>query len=290
MEVIDKNSVKRAVFHRHADANKGTLGSLLTVCGCYSMAGAAIMAGKAALRSGIGLLKMAVPQSIYPIVASNILESIYYPVAESNSGTFQASNSAFLLEKAEESRAVLIGCGMCLNTDTQRLVFDLIEQCTVPMVLDADALNAVSKEPDILKRAKAPLLLTPHPGEMARLANCTIAQIQANRAEIAKAFAGRYSVILALKGAGTVVTDGERICTNPTGNAGMATGGSGDVLAGMTASLLAQNPKLPFETACAGVYLHGLAGDLAKEKFGEISMLPTDLISCIPLAFQNCHL
>lgn len=290
METIDKNLVKKAVFRRSADANKGTLGSLLAICGCYSMAGAAVMAGKAALRSGIGLLKMAVPESIYPIVSSGIPESIYYPAEESEFGTFQPSNSTFLLEKAGESRAVLIGCGMSLNADTQRLVFEMIEQCPAPMVLDADALNAVSKEPAILKRAKAPLLLTPHPGEMARLANCTIAQIQANREETARAFAEQYGVILALKGAGTVVTDGERACVNPTGNAGMATGGSGDVLAGMMASLLAQNPRIPFETACAAVYLHGLAGDLAKEEFGEISMLPTDLIQYIPRAFQNCHL
>lgn len=291
MEIINEQTVKKALVKREPDSNKGTFGSLLEICGSYSMAGAAIMAGKGALRCGIGLLKMAVPKSIYPITASAIFESVFYPVEENENGCFDKSQTPFLLKRAEESRAVLIGCGMQNNADTAFIVNSFLERCSVPVVLDADALNAVSQNKDVLKTAKSDVILTPHPGEMARLSNLTVKQVQENREELAKSFAKEYGVYLVLKGADTVVAapDG-RACVNHTGNPGMSTGGSGDVLAGMISSLLAQNPKLPFECACAGVYLHGLSGDIARDKLGEISMLPTDLIECIPTAFKKCNL
>lgn len=291
MEAINIETVHKAVVERKVNSNKGTFGSLLEICGSYSMAGAAIMAGKGALRCGVGLLKIALPESIYPIAASAIYESVFYPVKENESGSFDKSQTPFLLKRAEECKSVLIGCGMKNNSHTSFIVNSFIERCSTPIVLDADALNAVSDNVGILKNAKAPVVLTPHPGEMARLAKLTVNQVQKNREELAVNFAKEYGVYLVLKGAGTVVAspDGRHLI-NHTGNPGMSTGGSGDVLAGMISSLVAQNPRKPFECACAGVYLHGLAGDIASDELGEISMLPTDLIECIPKAFKKCNL
>ena len=286
--IIDKSLVNSGIVKRTQESNKGTYGSLLTICGSYSMAGASILAGKGALRCGIGLLKMAVPKSVYPIVASAIYESVYYPVSENESGTHNKYETPFLLEKSKESNAVLIGCGMQNNRDTYFIVNSFLEKCTVPIVLDADALNAICSNLDALKLAKVPVVITPHPKEMARLLKISVADVQSNREQVAVNFAREYNVYVVLKGHNTVVAspNGD-VFVNTTGNAGMATGGSGDVLAGMISSLLAQNPKKPLECACAGVYLHGMAGDIAKVKFGEISMLPTDLINCIPKAFLN---
>lgn len=291
MNNIDIELVKKAVIKRDKSANKGTFGSLLMICGSYSMAGAGIMAAKGALRCGIGLLKTAVPKSIYPIFASCVLESVYYPVDETPQGTFDKYQAPFLLEKAEESRAVLMGCGMQNNRDTYFIAKSFLEKSHVSVVLDADAINAVSAESELLKTAKVPVILTPHPGEMSRLTGLSIGEIQSNRESVAAEFAKEYGVYLVLKGEGTVVASPDgRALKNTTGNPGMATGGSGDVLAGMIGSLLAQNPQMPFECACAGVYLHGLAGDIASSEKGVVSMLPTDLIECIPKAFLKCNL
>ncbi len=288
MERTDKNTVKRAIFKRPDDANKGTLGSLLSICGSYGMAGAAIMAGKSALRCGLGLLKTAVPKSIYPIAAQSILESVYYPLEETENGVISANNIPFLLKEAEKSKAVLIGCGLTVCDDTKELINSFIENCTVPLVLDADALNCIADNPDILKNAKSPVIITPHPGEMARLVKSTAKYVNSNRTETALNFSTQYGVVTVLKGSGTIIASPDGNCLiNTTGNSGMATGGSGDVLAGMISSLLAQESS-PFQSASASVYLHGLAGDIACRKYGKISMLPTDIIECIPLAFQEC--
>ena len=288
MEQTDRNIVKKAVFDRPDDANKGTLGSLLCICGSFGMAGAAIMAGKAALRCGLGLLKAALPKSIYPIAAGAIFESVFFPLEETPDGKISKNNIDFLLSEAEKSSAVLIGCGLSVCDDTEKLVNSFIENCTKPLVLDADALNCVAKNPDILKKAKAPIIITPHPGEMARLVKSTPKAVNENRAEIAADFAKEYGVVTVLKGAGTIIASPEgRVMINRTGNSGMATGGSGDVLAGMTGSLLAQGAN-PFAAAAAAVYLHGLAGDIAAEKLGRISMLPTDLINEISQAYRKC--
>lgn len=287
MEHTDKNIVRRAIAKRPADANKGTMGSLLCICGCYGMAGAAIMAGKAALRCGLGLLKTALPKSIYPIAAQSILESVFFPLDETDGGKISKVNIPFLLKEAEKSNAVLIGCGLSVCDDTKDIVYSFIENCTVPMVLDADALNCVSQNPEILLRAKSRIIITPHPGEMARLCNMTAQEVNSDRAQIALKFAKKYGVVTVLKGAGTIIaSENGRVMINRTGNSGMATGGSGDVLAGMTASLLAQGAD-SFDCAAAAVYLHGLAGDIAAEKFGKISMLPTDICDCIYLAFEK---
>lgn len=285
MKETDRLLFNKAVFNRPDDSNKGTLGSLLCICGSYGMAGAAIMAGKAALRCGIGLLKIAVPKSIYPVCATNILESVYYPLEETSNGVISSKNTDFLLEMCEKSSAVVIGCGLSVCDDTKNLVQSVITNCEKPLVIDADALNCICNKPEILKNLKVPAIITPHPGEMARLLHSTPKTVNSNRENTAIDFAKKFGVVTVLKGAGTIIAspDGE-VYINHTGNSGMATGGSGDVLSGIIGSLLAQGAS-PINAAAAGVFLHGTIGDLAAEKLGKISMLPTDMIDMIPKAY-----
>ena len=264
-ERTDPTVVRRAVAPRPDDAHKGTMGTLLSVCGSYGMAGACLLSSMAALRCGIGLLKCALPKS---------------------DGRIAAGSLPYLL--AQPSDAVLLGCGMGNCEDTRTLVRGFLKRCDKPMVLDADALNAICDDPAVLKSAKAPVIITPHPAEMARLLGTTAKAVNTDRAKTARAFAARFGVITVLKGNGTVIAaPNGKAFLNPTGNSGMATGGSGDVLAGMCASLLAQG-QAPLDCAAAAVYLHGLAGDLAAKRLGKISMLPTDIIDEIPSAFRAC--
>lgn len=285
MKETDRLLFNKAVFNRPDDSNKGTLGSLLCICGSYGMAGAAIMAGKAALRCGIGLLKIAIPKSIYPVCATNILESVYYPLEETSNGVISSKNTDFLLEMCEKSSAVVIGCGLSVCDDTKNIVQSVITNCEKPLVIDADALNCICNKPEILKNLKVPAIITPHPGEMARLLHSTPKTVNSNRENTAIDFAKKFGVVTVLKGAGTIIAspDGE-VYINHTGNSGMATGGSGDVLSGIIGSLLAQGAS-PINAAAAGVFLHGTIGDLAAEKLGKISMLPTDMIDMIPTAY-----
>ena len=290
MERTDKNIVKRAVPNRPVDANKGTMGTLLSICGSFGMAGAAILAGKSALRCGVGLEKLVIPKSIYPIAAGSILESVFLPLSETSDGKISRTNIPRLLLEAKKSTAVLLGCGLSVCDDTKALVKSFVENCTAPMVLDADALNCIADNPGILKKRKSDIIITPHPGEMGRLCGITAKEVNADRVDVALSFAKKYGVITVLKGSGTIIAspNGQALL-NTTGNSGMATGGSGDVLAGMTAGLLAQG-KSAFDCAAAAVYLHGLAGDFAAEKLGKISMLPSDIIDYIAQAFKSSGL
>lgn len=290
MERTDKNIVKRAVPNRPDNANKGTMGTLLSICGSFGMAGAAILAGKSALRCGVGLEKLAIPKSIYPIAAGSILESVFLPLSETSDGKISRTNIPSLLLEAKKSTAVLLGCGLSVCDDTKALVKSFVENCTAPMVLDADALNCIADNPEILKKRKSDIIITPHPGEMGRLCGITAKEVNADRVDVALSFAKKYGIITVLKGSGTIIAspNGQALL-NTTGNSGMATGGSGDVLAGMTAGLLAQG-KSAFDCAAAAVYLHGLAGDFAAEKLGKISMLPSDIIEFIPKAFKSAGL
>lgn len=274
--VIDESIVKSAIVKRKADAHKYSIGSLLSICGSYGMTGAAVMSGRAALRSGIGLLRMVVPESIYPIMAQAVPEAVFSIIRNDN----------FSFSEINGKNCILMGCGLSTSDFAQKLVKDVVQNADVPMVLDADALNIISKDISILQSLKVPVIVTPHHMEMARLVGVPVEKVAENREQIALDFAKKYGVITVLKSDKTVVAspDGRVAWNTLTGNPGMAVGGSGDVLAGVMASLVAQGGDL-FSSACAAVYIHGLAGDIAKEKFGEISMLPTDIIDCLPEAF-----
>lgn len=286
MERTDKNIARKAFPCRPDDAHKGTMGTLLSVCGCYGMAGAGILSALAALRSGVGLFKWALPKSIYPIAAVKVPEGVYLPLRETVDGKIAAENLPLLQSAADSSNAVLLGCGLSVCEDTRKVVTELVASCEKPMVLDADALNCIAGQPAILKKAKGALVITPHPVEMGRLTGKSAAEVNADRQGTAEKFAREYGVVTVLKGAGTIIASPNgRTMINKTGNSGMATGGSGDVLAGMLASLLAQGADA-FDAAAAAVYLHGLAGDIAAQRIGKISLLPSDLIDTLPCAFR----
>ena len=266
---------------RDPEGHKGTYGRLLMICGSIGMAGACIMAAKAALRCGVGLLNIAIPHALYPLIAAAVPEAIFtlYDTDET-----MEERICDALSKAD---ACLIGCGLGTTAYAQRLVDTVLNEAKCPLVLDADALNIIAKNPEKLLNALKPVIITPHPGEMARLCGKSIDEIRESRIETAKTFAEKYRAITVLKGAGTVTAapDGE-VRVNTTGNPGMAKGGSGDVLAGMTASLLAQK-KEAFTAAYAAVCLHGAAGDRCAERLSQTAMLPTDMIDALPAVFRE---
>lgn len=286
MKVIDKDTVKSIMPKRSADANKYSVGSLLCVVGSRGFAGAAVMALRAAYRTGAGLVRCALPESIYPIVSAAVPEAVFVVFPDSQSGTLPENAARDILGLTKKCDAVLAGCGMGLCPDTESIVCSLLEYCEVPLVLDADGINAAAKHIDVLNKREFPTVLTPHEGEMHRLTGVPSKIIRENRTEYTEKFTESAISVLVLKGKDTLVAADGNCCVNPTGNPGMAVAGSGDVLAGMLAALIAQGAK-PFEAAEAAVYLHGLAGDIAKDELTEYSLLPTDIIERIPFAIKK---
>ncbi len=280
-------SVQGFLGKRREDANKGDFGRLLIVAGSLGKAGAAVMAARGALRTGAGLVSVATPSSIVPIIQHQVFEAMCVASAESIDGTLGIGADIELLKAAAKMTAVALGPGLTTHFEAVQSVRNLLKGLTVPVVVDADGLNALAGALDILKKVRVPVILTPHPGEMARLVNVSTDEVQKDRIGIASRFAIKYKVILVLKGAGTVVaTPGGDVFVNSTGNAGMATGGTGDVLTGMVGSFLAQG-YTALEAACLGVYFHGLAGDLAAADKGETSLVAGDLIEQIPEAIKQ---
>lgn len=270
--------VKKCFAERPADSNKGSYGRLLAICGSSGMAGAAVMSVRAALRCGVGLAVSALPRSLYPIAAAQLCEPVFCLLDQAENGDFASGACSKLSGQILRASAILIGCGLGTSSGAESLLLDCLSKATCPIVLDADGINSIAKHINILKTVHAPLILTPHPGEMARLTGLSIDQVQTNRPEIARQFAESYGVTLVLKGYQTLIASpGKPLLKNNTGNPGMATGGSGDVLAGMIASFLAQGME-PMQAAMCGVHLHGLAGDKAAARLSQHAMLPTDMI------------
>ncbi|MDD6489027.1 MAG: NAD(P)H-hydrate dehydratase [Clostridia bacterium] len=288
MKTTDEYICENPLTKRRKSAHKGTNGTLFSLCGSYGMAGAAVLSGSAALRTGVGLLRMAVPKSIYELVSSKLTEAVFMPLKQNDDGTVSIEEfNKILYDVLEKSSAMLIGCGLGMNDELNDLVSLLIENSTKPIVLDADGINAVCMNINVLKRATVPLILTPHPGEMARLTMSDTRTVQCDRYNIAKNFAEEYGVTLVLKGANTLVaTPDGNVYVNLTGNNGMAKGGSGDVLAGMIASFLAQGMSAE-KAAVYGVYYHGLVGDLCSEKYSSRSMLPSDMVTELKSVWRN---
>jgi NAD(P)H-hydrate epimerase len=271
---------------RPADSNKGNFGRILIVAGSRGMTGAAILCGRAALRGGAGLVKVAVPREIWPIVATGDPCYMTVPLIQDNEGRldFTALGDIFALEQTQN--VVAVGPGLGQSTELHRMLPELVGKATRPLVLDADGLNAFAGQAEMLHTAGIPLIITPHPGEFGRLLGVDAAAVQANRAELACRFARDHKAIVVLKGHGTLVTDGQRLFRNTTGNPGMATGGTGDVLTGLIAALLGQGLE-PFAAAQVGVYLHGRAGDLARDQLGEVGLIATDLLDFLPAAIRE---
>lgn len=270
---------------RPEDSNKGTFGRLLVVAGSRGMSGAAILCAGGALRGGAGLVRVAVPDGSLPIVAAANPCYMTAPLPEDSDGRFAEQALAKLLTLAEASDVVALGPGLGRSDGVTRLVTGLLEQVRVALVLDADGLNALSGHIQVLSKRPAPTVLTPHPGEFARLVGKSVAHVQTQRRELAARFAADHAVVVVLKGHGTIVTDGRRVYENHTGNPGLASGGTGDVLTGLIAALIGQKLE-PFAAAQLGVHVHGLASDLARDDLGEVSLIATDLLDYLPKAFR----
>lgn len=276
---------------RKMDSHKGTYGHVLGIAGSRGKTGAAALAAKSALRAGVGLVTIASPVSALPVIAAFGMEFMTEPLLETAEGTIslQALMSGVLTRLIAGKSCLAVGPGLGRNPETAEVVRKTVNDCSLPLVLDADGLNAFAGRMGEMHVSDRVRVLTPHPGEMARLTGLKTAEIQKRRVETAREFAVRYGVILVLKGARTLIASPDgRVRVNPTGNPGMATGGSGDCLTGLIAGLLAQQTERPAaEVVAAAVYLHGLAGDLAVARFGEPSMIAGDLIEAIPEAYRT---
>lgn len=275
--------VKHLLPERNILGNKGTFGKVLCICGSRSMVGAAYLSASAALRSGAGLVTIAFPECIYIPLASKLTECLMLPLEATYDGTLSSRCVPTLLKDIDKYDAILIGCGLGLNADTVKVVDSVISNAKCPVIIDADGINALSTDIDMLRKAAVPVILTPHPGEMSRLIKVSIDNIQSDRIAIAKNFSENYFVTLALKGANTVVTsDGNsKVYVNSTGNTGLSKGGSGDLLAGLIAGFVAQG-MMPGTATSAAVYIHGYLGETVSTEKSIHGMLPSDMISALP--------
>jgi NAD(P)H-hydrate epimerase len=290
LNLITTREIAPLIGPRPLAANKGNFGHVLVIGGSLGKAGAAAMAGMAALRTGAGLSTVATPKSVFATVAGFHPEVMTEPLDQTNAGTISASALASgRMDALIKGMTVLaVGPGISRNPETAEFVRNLVVKCKTPLVLDADGLNAFEGRAGELNGKGRSLVITPHPGEMARLAASTIAAVQRDRINVTRTFAREHELIVVLKGHRTLIAQPDgTVWVNATGNPGMATGGTGDILTGMVAGLIAQNPEHIVEAVVAAVHLHGLAGDVARESMGEHSLVATDLVKALPEAFRR---
>ncbi len=290
LNVITAHDVAPIFAPRTPDAHKGSFGHVLILGGSVGKAGAAAMAGIAALRVGAGLSTVATAKSVLPTVAGFHPEVMTEPLEETDAGTI-STRSLERVGKLVEGKTVLaVGPGISHYPDTTEFVRKVVTNHHTPIVLDADGLNAFANHATELNGSERPLILTPHPGEMARLIGSTSTAVQHDRLNIARTFAREHQLILVLKGHRTLIAQPDgTVWVNTTGNPGMATGGTGDILTGMIAGFIAQNPERILDAVLAAVHLHGLAGDVARETVGEHSLVATDLLKALPEAFRRAR-
>lgn len=272
--------------HRDPQSHKGDYGRVLVIAGSRGFTGAATLTSLSALRIGAGLVYLAVPESLNDILEVKLTEVITIPVSESD-GAFNIKSFLDLKEHIEKSDVVVLGPGIGTSPSTKLFVHKLLSEIDKPIVIDADGLNCIVGHLDLLKNYKGQAVITPHPGEMARLIQSTTSEVQERRLEVAERFSSDHNVIVVLKGARTVISSPDgRTYINPTGNPGMATGGTGDVLTGMIGGLVSQGLD-PLDASCVAVFLHGLSGDIASSHKGELPLIASDLIDFIPEAIKE---
>ncbi len=277
--VLEAVQIRQLLPVRPRFSHKGDFGRVLLVCGSVGFTGAAALAARAALRTGAGLITVATPRQVWPIVAAKLDEPMVMPMAEDKAGRLSLQAAPALAQLLAKADACLIGPGLGRSEELDALVAALVGEARCPVVLDADGINAMAGHIDRLREAACPLILTPHDGEFLRLSPSTAlppADFD-TRADRAMMLAQQLGAVVLLKGYRTAITDGKRLYRNETGNPGMATGGSGDVLAGMLVSLLGQG-LAPLEAAAAAAWLHGAAGDRCAAERGEYGMTPSDLV------------
>lgn len=287
LRLLTEKEMSALVPLRHANSHKGSNGHALVIAGSIGKGGAAAMTALSCMRTGAGLLTLAAPESVQPIIAGKLTEVMTHPLSETSEHTIAASSTDEIIALAGDKDAVAIGPGLTTNKETVSIVKKLVREVTAPLVIDADAINALADSPGLLRDRRSATILTPHPGEMGRLTGKSASEIQKDRIGAASDFATEYGVCLVLKGANTVIAEPSGLVhISPTGNPGMATGGTGDALTGIITGLIAQG-LTPADAARLGVYIHGLAGDLAAKEKGMIGMIAGDLIERIPAAIRQ---
>ena len=273
---LDHQEVLSAIADRSPESHKGDYGKLLLLCGSRGFTGAAYLAAMGALRCGAGLVFLGVPESIYAIEAAKLNEPVVFPLPDRD-GMLSKEAIAPILGRLPQMDAVLIGCGLGQGEDALAVVSAVLQNAQCPVVLDADGINLLAGHTDLLRGRRYPTILTPHAGEFARIGGC----LGQDPMTAARELALELGCIVLLKGHRSCITDGKMDYRNPTGNPGMAVGGSGDVLAGMITALLGQGVP-PLEAAACGAWLHGKAGDLCARELGQMAMLPTDMLQALP--------
>ena len=286
LEMVEKERIRPYFKRRKKATHKGTYGHLLMLSGSVGKTGAAAMAGKAALKMGAGLVTAGVPKSCLPIVARSMMELMTEPLPETDKGTLAVEALSEILRLLEEKDVLMLGPGISTHESTKKLVLSLLTRLRIPVVLDADALNILASKPDILKSLSKPAVVTPHPGEFARLLKLSTKEVLDRRLELVPRFAKKFGVYVVLKGYRTLTATPEgKTFINPTGNPGMATAGSGDVLSGMIASMIIQEKNI-LDAILAAVYVHGLSGDIGAARLGEKSLTAGNMITYLPAAIK----
>ncbi len=285
---LNLNSANAMLPERDVNGNKGTFGKVLLICGSKKMVGCCSLATEGALRSGAGLVTLAFPDVLYNSLTARLTENLFLPLPADDRGFIDYTALLTVLDAAEEADAVMVGCGIGTGFAPSLITTSLVEHCSKPLILDADSINCLSLCPHYLKKASAPVLLTPHPGEMARLTGKSMKEIESDRIKTAVDFCNEYKVNLLLKGHETVICNSEAdsVYVNKTGNTGLSKGGAGDLLSGIIAGLTPAFKGDLFKSAVLGAFVHGMSADVLKVELSEYSMLPTDCAKALPKVFS----
>ena len=285
---LDIKSAGEWLPSRKADGNKGTFGRVLLICGSKNMVGCCSLAAQGALRSGAGLVTLSFPDVLYSSLTSQFPEPLFLPLPTDENGFISHLAIEEILLAAERADVVMVGCGIGTGYAQSLIVTSLLDFADKPLIIDADGLNNLAPCVNILKKAKANILLTPHPGEMARLMNCSVEQVEENREKAVMEFSREYGVNMLLKGKETLICnkDCNELYINKTGNTGLAKGGSGDFLSGIISGLTPAFCGDVFKAGVLGAFIHGMCADVLKDEISEYSILPTDCIKTIGKVFK----
>jgi NAD(P)H-hydrate epimerase len=287
INLIEEKDAAKMLPKRRPDTHKGTYGHLTVIAGSRGKGGAAALSSISALRAGAGLVTLALPECLNVSFEVGIPEVMTLPLPDTREGTIDKSSYKILLKFLDGKSAVLIGPGITTNPSTSSLIKNIIKEVSCPLLIDADGINIIADNMDLLKDKSSPIAVTPHPGEMARMLNSTSKEIQGNRIESSRKLSVEYGIYVILKGARTIVTTPEGdVYINPTGNPGMATAGTGDVLSGIIAGFISQGLSVR-DSSILGVYLHGLAGDIAAGELSQTALIASDLLKTFPEAIKR---
>ena len=285
---LDIKSASKLLPNREPFSHKGSFGKALLICGSKNMVGCFALATEGALRSGAGLVTLAFPDCLYTAITSRLTENLFLPLSTNNVGCIGFDSINIILNACKNSDVVMVGCGLGTSESIKELVKALITQNDKPLIIDADALNCLSKFNEVLLNKKCEILLTPHPGEMARLCGLSVSDIEANREEIIIEFCKTYKVNVLLKGHETLICNStaDNLFINKTGNTGLSKGGAGDLLSGIIAGLTPAMNGNVFDSAVLGAFVHGLTADVLKKEMSEYSILPSDCAKYLGKAYS----